>query len=88
MLLSAQDSLYCRCSGTAVTGHSPAGCCHLSYALAGRNCYAAGRAHFNYRAIPQRPGYTVSALQDIIEAGRVVEKTHFSALKEQTFAMY
>ncbi len=34
---------------------------------------------------PKGLGYTVSALQDIIEAGRVVEKTHFSALKEQTF---
>tara|TARA_B100000700_G_C14608531_1_gene652482 strand:+ start:105 stop:650 length:546 start_codon:yes stop_codon:yes gene_type:complete len=34
---------------------------------------------------PKGLGYTVSALQEIIEAARVVEKTHFSAWREPTF---
>ena len=34
---------------------------------------------------PKGLGYTVSALQEIIESARVVEKTHFSAMQEQSF---
>ncbi len=34
---------------------------------------------------PKGLGYTVDSLQDIIEAARVVEKTHFSALRDDTF---
>lgn len=34
---------------------------------------------------PKGLGYTVSSLQDIIESARVVEKTHFSAMREDNF---
>ncbi|KPD21939.1 hydrolase [Idiomarina abyssalis] len=34
---------------------------------------------------PKGLGYTVDSLQEIIEAARVVEKTHFSALRDDTF---
>ena len=34
---------------------------------------------------PKGLGYTVSALQEIIESARVIEKTHFSALQEDSF---
>ncbi|RUO76190.1 hydrolase [Idiomarina seosinensis] len=34
---------------------------------------------------PKGLGYTVPNLQEIIESARVVEKTHFSAMKEESF---
>ncbi len=34
---------------------------------------------------PKGLGYTVSSLQEIIESARVIEKTHFSALQEDSF---